>query len=301
VVAAECELVLDARAALGEGALWDTATSRLLWVDIDGLAVHRFDPASGIDVQFAVPAEPGTVVAATNGRLVVALPDGIHLLDHLTGNLEPFASIPHDPGAMLLNDGKCDPQGRLWVGSLTREATPGAAALYRVDPDRTVTAMVRNVTISNGVAWSPDGSTMYYIDTPSQRVDAFDFAADEGRLSHRRRLVHLPADAGAPDGMAVDADGFLWVAMWDGGALRRHRPDGSLDAILPIGTPRVTSCAFGGPGLDELYVTTARVGLDPDIAERTHAGAVYRIRPGVRGLASTPFGAPDRHGFMPLA
>jgi len=160
-----------------------------------------------------------------------------------------------------------------------------------VDPFGHVTVQVQGVTISNGIAWSPDGGVMYYIDTPTRTVDAFDFDVAAGVASRRRTLLGIPHDEGTglPDGLTVDADGHLWVAMWDGGTLRRYRPDGTLDAVIPVGTPRVTSCAFGGPDLDELFITSATVGVDPDVAARTHAGALYRIRPGVRGLPATPF------------
>jgi sugar lactone lactonase YvrE len=220
--------------------------------------------------------------------MVVALPSMIGRVDG-DGSVFPIASIPHDPTALRMNDGKVDATGHLWVGSIGWRAEPGLARLYRVDPNGSVATMLEGLTISNGIGWSPDLRTLYHIETATRRVDAFDFDTDTARIGNRRALIEFGVGDGYPDGMAVDAEGGLWIAMWDGGCLRRHLPDGSPDRVISIGTPRPTSCVFGGPDLGTLFITSARVGLDPDVVGDTHAGGLFSIRPGVIGLPGHRF------------
>jgi sugar lactone lactonase YvrE len=184
-----------------------------------------------------------------------------------------------------MNDGKCDPAGRFWAGTMNLDAKVGAGALYRLDVDHSVTRVLSDVTISNGLGWSPAGDHMYYIDTWLGGIDEFDFDAGTGECSNRRRLVDIPKDLGVPDGMAVDSDGYLWVALCYGWAVHRYSPSGKLDAVVRFPCSLITSCAFGGRDLGELYVTSGTLNLTPEqLREQPYAGALFLIRPGVAGL-----------------
>jgi sugar lactone lactonase YvrE len=189
-----------------------------------------------------------------------------------------------------MNDGKCDPGGRFWAGTMAFEVTPGAAALYRLDPDLQVTRVVSGVTLSNGLGWSLDGRQMFYIDSMSHGVDVFDFEPADGSLGERRRLITIAPDEGLPDGMTVDAEGCLWVALHGSGSIRRYTPDGHVDRVVRVPPTMVTSCAFGGPDLTDLYITTMNLGLSEE-ARRAQplAGGLFRCQPGVRGLPAYRF------------
>jgi sugar lactone lactonase YvrE len=190
-----------------------------------------------------------------------------------------------------MNDGKCDPAGRFLAGTMTLDRTPGASTLYQLDRNLRITPLLGGLALSNGLGWSPDGGTFYFIDTPTRRVDAFDYDIATGSLSNRRIFVDLQHTPGAPDGLSVDAEGCLWVAMArDGAAVRRFGPRGETREVIEIPTAKVTSCTFGGPELDELYITTACFGLDEfQLADQPLAGAVFRVRLNVKGLPPTRF------------
>lgn len=186
---------------------------------------------------------------------------------------------------LRMNDAKCDVAGRMWGGTMTVERRPGACALYRLDPDGTVSSMLGDVTLSNGLGWSPDGRTMYYIDTPLRSIAAFDFDVNAGTITRRRHLVQIEGGAGNPDGMTVDAEGCVWVAMAHGSGIRRYTPSGRLDRMVSLPVRKVTSCSFGGARLDQLFVTTACVGLsEQELAAEPLAGAVLCCEVGAMGL-----------------
>jgi sugar lactone lactonase YvrE len=190
-----------------------------------------------------------------------------------------------------MNDGACDPAGRFWAGTMALDERPGAGALYRLDLDLTVHTMLTEVTISNGIDWSLDGRRMYYVDSPTGRIDVCDFDPGTGAITNRRPFVTVPAEAGIPDGITVDAAGFVWLALWGGAALRRYAPDGGLERTVNLPVSHPTSCAFGGPDLDELYVTSARRPLSSDERSRQpQAGGLLRLRPGVAGRVPNLFG-----------
>jgi sugar lactone lactonase YvrE len=186
---------------------------------------------------------------------------------------------------MRMNDAACDSRGRLWAGSMHRAYQPGTGTLYRFDPDRTLTPMLDDLTISNGMDWSPDDTTMYFVDSMTKGVDAFDFHADAGTIANRRQVISISEEDGLPDGMAVDEDGRLWVCLWEGSAVRCYSPVGEIDGIVHVSAPRVTSCAFGGPDLDVLYITTAN-GSERDTPE---AGGIFAARLGIRGPSTRCF------------
>jgi len=282
------EVALRTDAHLGEGPVWDGRTDTLVWVDILDGVVHRFDPSTGEDEATFVGQPVGAAVPRLGGGLLLALRDGFGLQEP-DGSVSLLAEVEAEMPMSRMNDGKCDPAGRLWAGTMDEDHAPGRGALYRLDHDRRVTRMVSEVTVSNGLAWSPDGATMYYVDTPTQGVDAFDFDLATGEVANRRRLITIPGEDGSPDGMTVDSDGCLWVALWGGFALRRYTPHGALEDVVPMPVSRVTSCAFGGADLRELYVTTARRALgSQELASQPLAGSLFRLRPGVAGLPATP-------------
>jgi sugar lactone lactonase YvrE len=223
--------------------------------------------------------------------MMVALQQGFAAFDPPTGELslwvDPEAHLPRN----RFNDGKCDPAGRFWAGTISLDREPGAASLYCLEPDGRVRTMRRGVTNSNGIAWSLDAATMYYIDTPTQQVTAFDYDHQSGGITNPRTVVAIPAGAGKPDGMTVDAEGMLWIALWEGGCVGRWDPrSGARLQTINVPARRVTSCAFGGSQFEELYITTARVGLsEADLVRQPHAGGLFRARPGVPGVAAFEF------------
>lgn len=279
----QVELALDARAELAEGPSWFGDRQRLLWVDIMAARVHLFDPATGDDRSIDVGQPVGAVVPAEDGRVALALRDGFALLGLDDGRLEHVADVERDVTGNRMNDGKCDRAGRFWAGTMALSAEPGAGALYRLDADRRAHRMVAGVGISNGLGWSLDDRLMYYIDTLQHRVDVFDFDAATGAIANRRPFAAVEAP-GAPDGMTVDAEGGLWVAVWGGGRVLHYLPDGTLQGTISLPVSQPTSCCFGGPDLRDLYITTARENLVPDQrARQPLAGSLFRCRPGVGG------------------
>ncbi len=286
----DVELVLDARADLGEAPSWDADARLLIWVDITNGFVHRFDPGTGRDEVFEVGQPVGAAVPTSSGRIAIAANSGFLLLDPATGGIDHIVELEApDPGTGM-NDGKCDPGGRFWAGTKYVDGHRPLGSLYRLDADHRLTKVLTDVTISNGLGWSPDRRTMYYIDSTTYRIDAFDYEATSGAVSNRRPHVEIPRSWGLPDGMTVDEEGFLWVAFWGGSAVRRLAPDGRAEAIVRFPVTQVTSCAFGGPDLSDLFVTSARSGLtDAALSEQPLAGGLFRVRSGVRGLPSPPF------------
>jgi sugar lactone lactonase YvrE len=292
------ELVLDARAELGEGPVWDDAAGTLWWVDIDGRAVHRFDPGSGHDTAIPTPSKVGAVALRTGGGLAVALANGIRTLESRAVAAAP--DVPPDawlelvtfdqPADVRSNDAKCDPAGRLIVGTYAADERR-VGALYAVDGEGRVQRLLDGLAIANGMAWSGDGATFSFIDSPDRRVDDWDYDLASGKIARRRTRVAFDPHAPAmPDGMTIDAEGGLWVAFWGGWDVRRIAPDGSVDAVVAVPAAQVTSCAFGGPDLRDLYITTAATGLAGDALRRQpHAGGLFRVRPGVAGLAPDRF------------
>jgi sugar lactone lactonase YvrE len=285
------DILVDAHATLGEGPVWDDQQQRLLWVDILPGLVHRFDPATGRDDIFRAGKPVGAAGLRADGGLVMAVEDGFALLDRDWQRPDQVAVIEHTGPRARFNDGKCDPAGRFLAGTMAYDLTPGAGSLYRLDPDRSVTMLLPHVTISNGLCWTGDGTTLYYIDSPTQGIDAFDYDAGTGQPVNRRRVAEIPRGAGMPDGMTIDADGCLWVALYGGSAVRRYTPAGKLDATVSFPAANITCPVFGGPGFGVLYVTSARDGLDEaKLAAQPHAGAVFAADVGTSGLPATRFG-----------
>jgi sugar lactone lactonase YvrE len=282
------DVAVEACAELGEGPRWDAASSTLLWVDIPGHRVHRYDPATGGDSAELVPGLVSLALPRRRGGAVIGLPDGVHLLD---GESSPLlVPIESERTGTRTNDGACDDAGRLWVGTMALDERSPAGALYRVGPDLSVTTVLTGTVISNGLGWSPSGRDFYFIDSPTRRIDVFDCDPGSGALEDRRPLAAVEVEGAVPDGLAVDAEGGVWVALHGGWGLRRYTPDGELAAVVDLPVACVTSCCFGGDDLCDLYVTTRREGLTAsELAAQPLAGALLRLDVGVAGLPTHAF------------
>ncbi|MEU0451680.1 SMP-30/gluconolactonase/LRE family protein [Streptomyces sp. NPDC006129] len=275
------EVAVRAEAELGEGPTWDAVAGRLLWIDILGSRVHTYDPVTGRRTIRRTEQHVGAVKPRAGGGLVLNLRDGVGLLDP-DGT---FRWLHHEPvPGRRANDAAIAPDGALWAGTMRYDEAPGGGTLSRVTGEGTVEVVLDDVAVSNGTGWSPDGRLMYYIDSPTRRVDVFDYA--DGRISGRRTLAVIEEDAGFPDGLTVDAEGCVWVALWQGSAVRRYTPGGELDRVIELPVPLVTACAFGGPDLTDLYVTTARTGLTEPPAL---AGSLFVVPGAGKGLAQPAF------------
>ncbi|KMS73513.1 calcium-binding protein [Streptomyces viridochromogenes] len=275
------EVAVRAEAELGEGPTWDPATGRLLWIDILRSRIHTYDLVSGRRSVRTAPQHIGAVKPRVGGGLVLNLRDGVGLLDPD----DSFRWLHHEPlPGRRANDAAVAPDGSLWAGTMRYDEAQGGGTLSRITGDGAVEVILDDVTVSNGTGWSPDGRLMYYIDSPTRRVDVFDFV--DGRAVNRRPLAEIEDGAGFPDGLTVDAEGCVWVALWEGAAVRRYTPAGELDRVVPLPVPRVTACAFAGPDLTDLYITTARVGL---ASPPPLAGSVFVVPGAGKGMAQPAF------------
>jgi len=273
---------------LAEGPVWDAVTESLLFVDVTTGTIHRRQGDEIARYEFGQPV--GAAVPGDDGGLVVCARDGVYLTGADASTPALLAPIEADVRANRMNDAKVDPGGRLWTGTMAFDFTPDAAALYRVS-GREAVLVLPELTISNGLDWSPDGSLMYFIDSGTYRVDVMDFDTATGEVSGRREFAALPESHGMPDGLTVDAEGGVWVAYFGAGVVRRFSVDGVWNHTVLVDAPQVTSCCFGGPQLDELFITTARYDMSPELlAAHPLSGAVFSVKPGVRGRsAATPF------------
>jgi len=269
------EIAVRANAKLAEGPRWDAATGRLLWVDIEGCELHVLE--SGEDRAIGLDAMVGVAAPTSSGAVLVALADRLALVDLADESVRTLVRLPHGP-ALRSNDGACDAAGRFWIGTMDLDETPGAGALYRYDGR--LKRVLDEVTLSNGIGWTRDDTRMYYIDSPVQRVDIFDFELASGRIGDRRPFVSIDESEGIPDGLTVDDEGGVWVALYGGSCVHRYDQSGRLDAVLEVPALNVTSCCFGGDDGRSLFVTTAA----PD-------GNVYVTQPGVSGPPAHVFHA----------
>jgi sugar lactone lactonase YvrE len=282
------EVAAPVAAQLGEGPAWDERTQTLWWVDIDSHRLWCLPPGDE-PAQHDFGQELSAVLLRASGGFALGLRRSVAFTDAeltITGVLQ----MPLERDAVRLNDGACDPAGRLWIGSMATDGRAGLGALFRVSAEHDVSPVMTGVSISNGPGWSPDARTMYHVDTPTGRIDAYPYDVASGRIGQRRAFAHIPPELGRPDGLAVDADGCVWVAVWGGASVRAYTPDGQLARSICLPVSNVTSLCFGGRLLDELYITTARRGLDADaLAAQQLAGAVFVCRPGRTGLPQARF------------
>lgn len=281
--------VQAANALVGEGPTWDGSRQRLLWLDTRRPALYAFSPDAGQTDQWPLPPERAScVLPTTDGRFVVAGMRGIELLDLQTGELQSIANPEGRGSGNRLNDGKVDRAGRLWVGSVHSEFVAPSGSLYRMDPDLSVHRMDTGFVCSNGIGWSPDDRTMYFVDSMIGAIFAYEFDLTTGELGQRRTFAHLREEEGAPDGLTVDAEGHVWVAIWDGWRINRYAPDGAIVDEIAMPVPRPSSCMFGGPDLRTLFVTSASSGRDrldrSALSRGPLSGGLFALEPGVAGL-----------------
>ena len=279
-------------AQLGEGPCWHARRGTVWWIDILGRKLFESDPSGGPVRTIDLSQMPGAIAPTSDGRLIAALHHGVFLCDPATSALTPFA-VPsgHDPAVFRFNDGKVDPQGRFWAGTLALDSRPNQSKLYRFGGDRGCTVHRTQVSISNGLAWSPDGRTLYYVDSPTRQVQAFLFDGEHGMLGAPRVAFHLADGDGWPDGCCMDAEGCLWLGHWGAAKLTRWDPaTGRRLRTVPLPVTHVTSCAFGGAKLDRLFITTA---VDPEAKKpEPEAGFLFCLDPGVTGQAIAEFRLP---------
>ncbi|MGW3510067.1 SMP-30/gluconolactonase/LRE family protein [Streptomyces sp. NPDC000994] len=279
------EVAIPGRARVGEGPVWDVAGSRLHWVDIAAGHIHTSDPVTGRTTSLTLPTHVGAAVPRRSGGFVAATSKGFTAVETDGTTTIRLAVLP--PGRRM-NDAKCDRYGRFWAGSTEMDFKPGEGALHVLLPDWTSHVVLDGLTLPNGLDWSPDGRTFYLADSVAGEIYAFDTEPGTTGIRRRRTLCRMPAGTGMPDGLTVDAAGCLWVAVWGGGRVVRISPDGDLLGEIPMPVHQPSSCAFGGAGLDVLYVTSAREGLE--LAEDDPAGSVFVVdQVGAVGRAPTSF------------
>lgn len=281
------------RHALGEGPCWSVAAQRLYWVDIFACRVHSCTLDGADHRQWAVPNHVGFAVPAEDGTIIAGVRDGLVVLDPETGGTRTLHALESDRPEQRFNDGKTDQQGRLWFGSMHNDGSQPVGALYRYDGDSAPVVIETGIGTSNGLGWSPAGDLLYYTDSATHEIASYDFDAVTGAVGNRRVFATDPVSI-LPDGLAVDSEGFIWSAKWNGGTVVRYRPDGNVDRVIEMPISRPTSCAFAGPNLTTLVITSAVDGdpatTAPDPAELP--GAIFLIEVSVPGLPETPSRVP---------
>jgi sugar lactone lactonase YvrE len=296
----EIRCILAARAALGEGALWSPQEQVLFWIDQMRPEVHRFDPETGEDIRLNLdlPDQLGAVMPRAAGGLVLAASDGISMIDEgmseRTFFVNPIAAVPR----ASFNDAKCDRQGRLWAGTTDRLETEPIGCLYRIDRGASVARIVDGFICSNGPSFSPDGRVMYHTRTHDRAIYAYEIRPETGEASNGRIFARIEPDTGVPDGSTVDADGYLWSTHWGGWRINRYTPDGRLERVIEMPIKSPTSCAFGGPDMTTLFVTSASIEFvdgswvyldEAGFEKAPNAGAIFAIETGIRGLPEPAF------------
>jgi len=274
------EVVTDIRCELGEGPLWDPVRRCILWVDITKGVIYQYREGNKPEMM-EIGQKTGAIAPVNGGGLIAALKDGFAFIDQSGRKIKIIADPEKSLHGNRFNDGKCDPAGRFWAGTMDEiENRRGAGSLYSLNNDLTVSVKIKGVSCSNGLAWSLDHRVFYYIDTPTRQVVAYDYEVEDGKITNRRVVINISSEEGLPDGMTIDAEGMLWVAHWGGWKISRWNPSTGerlTDLSLPVS--HVSSCTFGGSGLDDLYVTSARAGLNKDeLDAQPQAGALFVLR-----------------------
>ncbi len=279
-------LAIDSKSELGEGAIWNYRTGELIWINIEGKILNFYNPKTGNNKEMFTGQRIGTAVPTETGQVLIALQNGIYMLNPETGSKKRIANPESNLPGNRFNDGKCDPAGRFWAGTMSLKMEKEAGTLYRFDPDSSIHKMIAKVTISNGIAWSADKTKMYYIDTPTQKVVQYDYNNATGEITNKKVAVGIQKEIGSPDGMTIDADGNLWIALWGGAAVGCWNPEtGKLIRKIEVPAKNVTSCAFGDEDLGTLYITTARTGTsNEELLKYPNAGGVFKIRTGTKGV-----------------
>lgn len=286
------KLVVGQKANLGEGPSWDDRHQVLYWVDINGQKLHTYNPATNENSTVDVGQRIGAVVPRRSGGVVMALQNGFYTYDFASQEMTFIGDPEADKPGNRFNDGKCDAAGRFWAGTMSLDESEPSGALYCLDTDLTIRKVLDNITVSNGIAWSADNTVMYYIDSNTKLVKAYDYDLSTGSMSNPRVVVDLTDSEVYPDGMASDEEGMIWVALWDGYCVKRWNPEtGELLATVDVPAARSSSCVFGGADLEDLYITSARVGISEEkLAEQPLAGGLFTVKTNVRGVPTYAFG-----------
>jgi sugar lactone lactonase YvrE len=282
--------LVDARhALLGEGPIWDPVQNRLVWIDVLAGGIFWADESGRLVDSLTIQGHLGTAIPGAAGELLLATAEGFSVLE-TDRTITTLNTVLADQPDLRFNDGKADPRGRALVGTLSYSDRARSADLFRLEPDASTESILTGVSLSNGLGWSADGRVMYYVDTPTGRIDSFVYDLENGTLGQRAVFATVPPGWGVPDGLCVDDAGGVWVALFGGAAVLRFTSDGILDARVEFPVPNITSCAFGGEGGDILFVTTASAGLDPEFL-RAHpeAGGLFTVATGFTGPAATPW------------
>ncbi|ATC65819.1 SMP-30/gluconolaconase/LRE domain protein [Nibricoccus aquaticus] len=285
-------VVLESKAGLAEGPVWDSHRQQLWWVDIGGGSINRYDLRTSRNDTFPLHTRIGALTLTQGSDLLLATHHGFTRFDPQTGILaKPISPADHDTAQLRFNDGKCDPAGRFLAGSTSLAGKNATGSLYSFEDGGKIQTLLRGIALSNGLTWSVNGRLFYYIDTLTHSIAAFPYDVETGRLGEGRTVISIPPRMGYPDGMTIDNDGMLWIALWGGGAVTRWDPrTGSLLEKHPLPVSQVTSCSFGGPKLDTLYITTARADLSSDQLEKESlAGSIFSLRSDVGGAAPHRF------------
>lgn len=289
----QIELVHPHRCLVGEGPVWDPQKQAIYWIDIIDGHIHEYIPAKETFRTICVNQMIGSFAVCKSGGFIGGLKNGVAFIDRETGKTDIFTDPESHLPENRFNEGKCDPQGRFWVGTMAHSFAEGVGSLYLVHKDKAIIKQIPDVTISNGLAWSADHQTLYYIDTPTWQVAAFRYNPATGDISNKKIAIRIPEEDGWPDGMTTDTEGMLWIAHWDGWRVTRWDPaTGKKLLTVSIPAAKVSSVTFGGENFEDLYITTARIGLTEDqIKDQPLAGSLFVWRNcGYKGLPAFEFG-----------
>lgn len=284
-------LVLKEKTVLGEGAIWHPDLKKLIWIDILGRKLFIYDPGITSNSVIELPGMPGTVVPAEGDDLLVALDSGLYIINLKTEKITFYINPEENKSENRFNDGKSDPAGRMWIGSMDKKGETGRGSVYRIDQDGSFKKIIPAISIPNGFSWSPDGKRLYFSDSPTRQVKGFNYDISSGNIKDSEVVIEFQDEEGFPDGMTIDEEGMLWIAQYGAGKVGRWNPftGEKLDHIdLPV--PNVTSCAFGGDDLDILFITTGTKGLSAEELEKfPESGSLFSANPGIKGLPANFF------------
>ncbi|MDI9597490.1 MAG: SMP-30/gluconolactonase/LRE family protein [Atribacterota bacterium] len=285
------ELIVDAKAVLGESPLWDQNKKVLFWIDGAGKKIHKYNPLTGKDTFINANQWVGCIALMEDGNLIAALQNGIYYVNFEEKTFDFITNPEEHLPQNRFNDGKCDAYGRFWAGTMYIDASvKGAGSLYKMEGLK-VTKVLSNVTISNGPVWSIDNRTMYYTDSPTREISGFDFNIESGTITNKKTVIKIREDEGIPDGMTIDEEGYLWIAHWGGGKISRWNPgNGKKISEIKVSTLNVSCCTFGGENLDELYITTGRLECSSETLKTyPHSGGLYKVKVSTKGMKSSRY------------
>ncbi|MBM1105199.1 SMP-30/gluconolactonase/LRE family protein [Aurantibacter crassamenti] len=285
ILGQKAKLLLDTKSVLGEGPVWDFQKLLLYWVDIEGYKLHQYNPSTEKINHWVFKEMIGAAVPKKNGQLLLAMEKGLASFDPGSKELTKHGVLENSNPNIRFNDGKVGPKGNFWVGTMDKNCAPNAGNFYHISQNFEVTKKIPNTSVSNGLAWSSDNKTLYYIDSPSFKFQTFDFNIENNTITNEKTVINVPEEFGSPDGMSIDEEGMLWVAHWGGNCIRRWNPKtGEILLKIDVDAPHVTSCCFGGPDLKTLYITTARSGLsESQLKKFPLSGGLFTYQTKVKG------------------